>query len=141
MTSCNALRSLQNMSQPFRTLPATALSSPTSFTASTSDARLKEFRQLLELARVGPTTYEGTRQDRRYGITTEWLKESKEQWLKFDWYETFIAFKLSSRHAGGQLKPRSTPFPTITCQLRTLARTSTYTLLHYSPNGKTPFRF
>ncbi|KAK9789088.1 putative Epoxide hydrolase N-terminal domain-containing protein [Seiridium cardinale] len=37
------------------------------------------------LSSVGPITFESSQQNRKYGITAEWLQNAKKQWLQFDW--------------------------------------------------------
>lgn len=39
---------------------------------------------MIAAAKIGPATYENGLQDRRYGITRQWLQEAKEAWLEFD---------------------------------------------------------
>lgn len=59
-------------------------SSAKPFTLNISDKDLSEWRQLLELSRIGPLTYEA--QDDKYGVTQEWITNAKDHWLnKFDW--------------------------------------------------------
>lgn len=59
------------------------------FTLNISDKELSEWRQLLELSRLGPESWEGNQQDRRFGITHQWLSETKDYWLnKYDWRAT-----------------------------------------------------
>ncbi|KAI8625408.1 Alpha/Beta hydrolase protein [Xylariaceae sp. FL1651] len=75
------------MATSFATVPLKAVIKPEPFTVSIPEVLLSEFKQLLKLSKVGPVTYEGLQQDRKYGITTEWLKDAKEQWESFDWRE------------------------------------------------------
>ncbi|CAO2658070.1 Nn.00g073300.m01.CDS01 [Neocucurbitaria sp. VM-36] len=61
-------------------------SSAKPFTLHVSDQELSEWRQLLQLSKLGPDTYEGRQQDRRFGVTRKWLSEAKDYWLnKYDW--------------------------------------------------------
>lgn len=61
-------------------------SSAKPFTLHISDTDLSEWRQLLQLSKLGPDTYEGRQEDRRFGVTHKWLSETKDYWLnKFDW--------------------------------------------------------
>ncbi|KAL9092255.1 MAG: hypothetical protein Q9165_004429 [Trypethelium subeluteriae] len=76
-------------SEPFRTFPGTTATEPSPFNASIPDAKLVRLHKLIEASEVGPITYEGLQQDRRYGITREWLSNAKEQWQHFNWYLTF----------------------------------------------------
>ncbi|KAF4957867.1 hypothetical protein FSARC_11163 [Fusarium sarcochroum] len=72
----------------FATIPTTATCVPEPFRLSYSEKQLEELRTLIKLSKVGPATYESTREDRQYGITTKWLSEAKEQWAQFDWHKT-----------------------------------------------------
>ncbi|XXG96447.1 hypothetical protein Hte_002730 [Hypoxylon texense] len=69
----------------FARLPTAAKTQPTPFIASTPESDLNEFRVLLKLSKIGKETYENTQQDRKYGITSDWLAKAKTQWEKFDW--------------------------------------------------------
>lgn len=61
-------------------------SSAKPFTLNVSDQDFSEFKQLLQLSKVGPLTWEGKQEDRRFGTTHKWLSETKEYWLnKYDW--------------------------------------------------------
>jgi microsomal epoxide hydrolase len=73
------------MSSSFRQIPKAAISQPCPFNISISDADLEDFRQLLKLSKLGRTTFEGLQQDRKYGITREWLANAREKLLDFDW--------------------------------------------------------
>ncbi|KAF1851359.1 epoxide hydrolase-like protein [Cucurbitaria berberidis CBS 394.84] len=56
------------------------------FALHVSDQALSEWRQLLQLSKLGPDTYEGRQEDRRFGITHKWLSEAKDYWLnQYDW--------------------------------------------------------
>jgi microsomal epoxide hydrolase len=56
------------------------------FTLNVSDQDLSEWRQLLQLSKLAPETWEGQQQDRRFGVTRQWLSEAKDHWLnKYDW--------------------------------------------------------
>ena len=72
------------MSREFTTLPGNGLR-PEPFTIHVPDEKLDELRQILRLTKVGPPTYEGSHEDRKWGITTQWLREAREEWIKFDW--------------------------------------------------------
>lgn len=74
------------MALPFGTVPSGARNAPTPFKASIPDERIKEMQILVRLSKIAPETYEGSQQDRKYGITTEWLSSAKDQWKKLDWY-------------------------------------------------------
>lgn len=61
-------------------------SSAEPFNLHISDEDISEWRQLLKLSKLGPVTYEGQQEDRRYGVTHKWLIDAKDYWLnKYDW--------------------------------------------------------
>ncbi|KAL6705990.1 hypothetical protein ACN47E_006269 [Coniothyrium glycines] len=61
-------------------------SSAKPFTLNVSDQDLSEWRQLLQLSKIAPDTYEGRQDDGRFGVSRAWLQETKEYWLnKYDW--------------------------------------------------------
>ncbi|KAF1914142.1 Alpha/Beta hydrolase protein [Ampelomyces quisqualis] len=56
------------------------------FTLNIPDHDLSEWRQLLQLSKPGPTTYENTQTKENYGVTKKWLTEAKDYWLNtYDW--------------------------------------------------------
>ena len=56
------------------------------FTLNVSDQDISEWRQLLQLSKLAPETWEGRQEDRRFGVTHKWLSETKDYWLnKYDW--------------------------------------------------------
>lgn len=74
------------MSLPFSKLPPTATISPTPFSVSVSDDKLVELHMLVRLSRIAPPTYENSQSDGRFGITSEWLSDTRDKWLnQFDW--------------------------------------------------------
>lgn len=61
-------------------------SSAKPFTLSVSDKDLSEFRQLLQLSKIGPKTFENQQTETDFGVTYKWLSEAKDYWLNtFDW--------------------------------------------------------
>ncbi|KAJ5115901.1 hypothetical protein N7456_000249 [Penicillium angulare] len=70
------------MSRPFATLPSTAKVEPTPFTVSIPKQQLDELETLIKLSKLAPHTYENSRLDARYGVTTDWLVAMKDQWLR-----------------------------------------------------------
>ena len=75
------------MSVPYGLVPQNANVKPSKFTLAVPESELHDFKALLKLSKVGPVTYEGVQQDRKYGITQEWLKTAKEHWENtFDWW-------------------------------------------------------
>lgn len=71
----------------FINLPAGAKKAFRSFKVGVPDQDLTDVRQLLDLSRLGPKTFENSVTDRRYGITRAWLEEAIAVWKdEFDWY-------------------------------------------------------
>ncbi|KAH3995825.1 hypothetical protein HBH92_066700 [Parastagonospora nodorum] len=61
-------------------------SSAKPFTLNVSDQDLSEWRQLLQLSKLPPTTYENTQTKENFGVTKEWMSNAKDYWLnKYDW--------------------------------------------------------
>ena len=80
------------MAAAFSELPS-ATKSVQPFTLSIPDSSLEELHSLLKLAKIGPTTWESSQDDRRYGITAAWLASAKEHWInRFDWYDSHPSF-------------------------------------------------
>ncbi|KAK1574626.1 epoxide hydrolase [Colletotrichum navitas] len=73
------------MTQAFGTLPGGVLKTPEKFTLRVPDQDLDEFKQLLQLSKIGPETWENKQDDGRFGVTRDWLIGVKDAWLKFDW--------------------------------------------------------
>lgn len=74
---------------PYDTIPAKATLKPEKFTARVSDEALNDFKQVLKVSKIGPKTYENLREDRFFGITRQWLADSKAYWeTKYDWRKT-----------------------------------------------------
>jgi len=56
------------------------------FTLNIPEQDLSEWRQLLQLSKLAPETFETQQEDRRFGVTRKWLSEAKDHWLnKYDW--------------------------------------------------------
>lgn len=56
------------------------------FTLNVPENDFLEFKQLLQVSKLGPLTWEGQQEDRRFGVTRKWLAETKDYWLnKYDW--------------------------------------------------------
>ena len=75
--------------------------SPHTFKVNVPNKAIQDLKTLLDLSPLPPVTYEGSLPDRRYGVTREWLMETKDYWRhKFDWRKheehinTFPHFKL-----------------------------------------------
>lgn len=70
----------------FSRIPVRATLQPILFEAHVSDAVLFDFKQLLRLSKIGPQTYENLQEDRRFGVTHEWLTQAKKHWETiYDW--------------------------------------------------------
>lgn len=51
------------------------------------DQDISEWRQLLQVSKIGPTTYENTQKEHNFGISKEWLQNTKDYWLNhYDWH-------------------------------------------------------
>jgi microsomal epoxide hydrolase len=75
------------MSAAFTNLPRSATIKPTPFKVSIAQSVLDELNTLIKLSKVAPLTYEGSQEDRKYGVTNKWVREAKEKWKNdFDWY-------------------------------------------------------
>jgi microsomal epoxide hydrolase len=87
------------MSVPFTNLPPSATIRPTPFKVSIPQSTLDELKSLIKLSKLAPPTYEGSQEDRKYGVTNKWVREAKEKWENdFDWY-TYLILILA--HASG----------------------------------------
>lgn len=76
----------------FAQLPSNATLSPKPFTAAIPDSTLDELRTLVKYAKLAPDTYEGSFEDRRFGITDRWIREAKGAWANtFDWWVYYRA--------------------------------------------------
>lgn len=58
------------------------------FTVSIPDSALDELKQLLHLSKIGPPTFENTKQSGpNYGVSRAWTEMAKAHWLtQYDWY-------------------------------------------------------
>lgn len=77
----------------FADLPAAATLKPKPFQAHVSDTELGDFKQLLQLSKIGPKTYENQIADVKdythYGISRQWLGDAKQHWeTSYDWRKT-----------------------------------------------------
>ncbi|KAI0120959.1 Alpha/Beta hydrolase protein [Xylariales sp. AK1849] len=94
------------MAVSFSLFPSTLQFKPQSFEVSVPQDKINEFHHLLELSKIGPITYEGLQSDRKYGITAEWLNNTKDEWLSFDWRKveqninSFPNYKLKVTQSG-----------------------------------------
>ena len=56
------------------------------FTLNIPEKDISEWKQLLELSKIAPDTWEGRQEDGRFGASRQWLIDTKDYWLnKFDW--------------------------------------------------------
>lgn len=70
----------------FSKLPSNAKVQPKPFKAQIDQDAIQEFKQLLKLSKIGPAVYENQQQDRRFGMTREWLEKAKKHWeTDYDW--------------------------------------------------------
>ncbi|KAL5389545.1 hypothetical protein DPSP01_002441 [Paraphaeosphaeria sporulosa] len=61
-------------------------SSAKPFTLHIPDQDLSEWRQLLQLSKLGPRTFENTQTKDNFGVTYDWLSSAKDHWLNtYDW--------------------------------------------------------
>lgn len=61
-------------------------SSAKPFTLNIPDKEFSEWKQLLELSKIAPETWEGSHEDGRYGVSRGWLIDAKDYWLnQYDW--------------------------------------------------------
>ncbi|KAF7122388.1 hypothetical protein CNMCM5793_000413 [Aspergillus hiratsukae] len=73
--------------QPFSKLPSAANIFPTRY--AVGDEQITELKTLVKLAKIAPRTFENQQQDRRYGVTSDWLTKMREKWLNdYDWRAT-----------------------------------------------------
>lgn len=56
------------------------------FEVHVAQDELVQLQQLVRHARVAKPTYENQQDDRRYGITHQWLIKAQAQWEQFNWY-------------------------------------------------------
>ncbi|KAF2722235.1 alpha/beta-hydrolase [Polychaeton citri CBS 116435] len=98
----------------FTTLPTKATLKPTPFAPHVSDEELDDFKTLLRISKIGPKTYENLAADTKdmngFGITRDWLDETKQHWLdSYDWRKTeariasFPNYKVGIDHDGTEL--------------------------------------
>ncbi|KDQ16877.1 hypothetical protein BOTBODRAFT_43065 [Botryobasidium botryosum FD-172 SS1] len=83
------------MSSPFTKFPTSSSTTihPKPFKVDIPKSTLEELKILLKLSKLAPPTYENSQQDRRYGVTGEWIREAKDKWLNdFEWskHEAYI---------------------------------------------------
>ncbi|PKK53464.1 hypothetical protein CI102_2082 [Trichoderma harzianum] len=74
------------MTRHFNVTPTNMPGKPEPFTMHVPEEKLSEFHELLKLSKIGPATWWNQHNDRRFGVSREWLSQAKEIWLEtFDW--------------------------------------------------------
>ena len=73
------------MALAYSKVPSGTTVIPSPFQVHVSDEQIEELQLLVKLSKLAPPTYEGLQQDRKYGITKEWLANAKEAWKSFEW--------------------------------------------------------
>ena len=79
------------MALPFSQVPSGAKVPPSPFQVHVPDEQIEELQLLIKLSKIAPPTFESQQQDRKYGITTEWLTVAREAWKTFDWYFSMLS--------------------------------------------------
>ncbi|KAJ9616865.1 hypothetical protein H2200_000585 [Cladophialophora chaetospira] len=81
---------------------------PYRFNMDISNEAIRDLKTLLSLSPLPPVTFENSLDDRKYGITREWLVRTRDYWQdKFDWKQheahinTFPNFKLPIKDDDG----------------------------------------
>jgi microsomal epoxide hydrolase len=72
----------------FDTIPKAAKSRPATYRVLVAEDKVAEMKQLVELSKIGPPTYENLYAETRegkFGLTREWLMGAKKEWELFDW--------------------------------------------------------
>ena len=78
---------MSQIPKAFGALPPNVRVTPEEFVVAFPQTELDDLRSLIAASRVGPETFEGLQQDRKYGVTTQWLRDAKISWLEeFNWY-------------------------------------------------------
>jgi microsomal epoxide hydrolase len=77
---------MSQLRKHFGVVPSTAKTTPEDFVVAFPPTELDDMRSLIAASRIGPETFEGLQQDRKYGVTAQWLRDAKTTWLEeFDW--------------------------------------------------------
>lgn len=75
-------------SKLFGDVPAGAIQKPKPFELRIDEQKLQDFETLLRLSPIAKATYENLRKDGEFGVTHEWMSDTKKYWQEvFDWYE------------------------------------------------------
>ncbi len=71
----------------YDTIPLAAQLQPAKFTLSIPEQELSDFKTLLRLSKLAPHTYENFQTDGSFGVSHEWMSQTKEYWQsQYDWY-------------------------------------------------------
>jgi microsomal epoxide hydrolase len=82
----------------YDTLPAAVIGQFEKFDVHIPDEKLSQFRVLIKNAPIGPVTWENQQEDRRFGVSRQWLIDAAKTWEEsFDWY----AFLAQSKNCFG----------------------------------------
>ncbi|KAL4886160.1 Alpha/Beta hydrolase protein [Aspergillus karnatakaensis] len=74
------------MASQFNTLPQSLTAKVEPYTLHVSNKDLLDFKELLRLSPIGPSTWWNQHKNGRYGISRDWLINAKETWLSsFNW--------------------------------------------------------
>ncbi|PYH45409.1 epoxide hydrolase family protein [Aspergillus saccharolyticus JOP 1030-1] len=76
------------MANPFGDVPSGAKIPPKPFQLNIPREKLEELSVLVSISKVSPPTYENSQEDRKYGITRDWLLHARQDWKDFDWRPT-----------------------------------------------------
>ncbi|KAB8349429.1 hypothetical protein FH972_023456 [Carpinus fangiana] len=74
----------------YNTVPSKSNLKVSPFQAAVSEDALREFQDLIRLAKLGPRTFENTRgDDRKFGLQHDWATNAKDAWQNhYDWRKT-----------------------------------------------------
>ena len=74
------------MSAEFTKFSPKATLHPTPFNVSVPQTKLDELQTILNHSKLAPDTYEGSQEDRKFGLTNKWIRDAKNVWEKeFNW--------------------------------------------------------
>lgn len=74
------------VAKDFGVIPSDAQSTPEPLVIAFPQTELDDLHTLLVASRIGPETFESLQQDRKYGVSIQWLHAAKTTWLEdFDW--------------------------------------------------------
>lgn len=77
---------MTTVAKGFGVVPSNAQSTPEPLVIAFLQTELDDLHTLLAASRIGPETFESLQQDRKYGVSTQWLQAAKITWLEdFNW--------------------------------------------------------